>query len=353
MRRQQEAAEAVEGREMKSRTSINVMTRRHLLALGGAGLLAAGLGARAFAAAPAEVAVQLNWLETADFAAAFAAEQQGFDAAAGVKQVFIPGGPQVDAVQSVAGGSALVGFGGAITQIALARASGIPIKLIGSVFRASPVGLISLADKPIKTPKDAVGKRIGLQGGAQLPWSIILKENGLSEDQMTIVPVAGDITPLVSRQIDGYWGTAVNQHIALKLKGIDNHIMTRDNIGAPEHFLVIFAMEESIQKRGDDIVNWLKALKQGEEYAIANAAAVADYVVKRSPALQLNPEQQRLQAQAAIEFVNPVGRKLPLLRVDEEGASKAISQVDGMGMLPRKMPLAELLDNSLLDRVYA
>jgi|GEM_PF-6146467 len=329
------------------------MSRRRALALGGAGLALAAMPRLGLAQQASEVSVQLNWLETGDFAAAFMADKLGLDAAAGISQVFMPGGPQVDPVQSVAGGTGLVGFGGAVTQAALARANGIPVKLIGAFFRSSPVGLISLADNPILTPQDAVGKRIGLQGGARLPWSIILKENGLSEDQMTIVPVAGDITPLVSKQIDGYWGTAVNQHITLKLQGIDNVIMTRSTIGAPEHFVTIFAMESSIADRRADIVNWLKAMIGGQEAMMADPVAAADYVVERSPTLQLNPEQQRQLVQGSLEFIQPVGKQLPLLRVDEESASQSIEQIAAMDMLPVPLTLADLLDHSLLDEAYA
>lgn len=329
------------------------MNRRGVLALGGAGLLAAGLGGRAMAQQAADFPVQLNWIETGDFASLFVAEKMGFDTAHGIKQAFVPGGPQVDPVQSVAGGTGVVGLGGAITQCALARSNGIPVKVIGAFFRSSPVGLISLAANPIKTPQDAVGKRIGLQGGARLPWSIILREAGLSEDQMTIVPVAGDITPLVSGQIDGYWGTAVNQHITLKLQGIDNHIMTRNTIGAPEHFLTIFAMEQTLAERGDQIVGWLQAMIEGQEYVMANPDEAAAYVVERSPSLQLNAEQQRQQVNGSLGFIQPPGRELPLLAVDMEGAQTALDQIAAMDMLPTPVTLADLVDTSFVERAHA
>lgn len=328
-------------------------TRRRLLALGGAGLLAAGLGSRAWAQAPTELKIQLNWLETGDFAALFAAEKIGADTAQGIQQVFIPGGPQVDPVQSVAGGTGLVGFGGAVSQAALARANGIPVKVIGALYRASPVGLISLIDNPIKTPQDAIGKRIGLQGGARTTWSIILKEAGISEDQMTIVPVAGDITPLVSKQVDGYWGTAVNQHISLKLQGIDNHIMTRSAMGAPEHFELIFGMENVLADNRDKVTAWLKAVIAGMEYTQANPDDVADYIVSRSPALNLRQEQQRQQVRAGLTFVNPPGLDLPLLALDEEGAKTTLAQLAGMDILPVPVTLDDLYDRSYLESARA
>jgi NitT/TauT family transport system substrate-binding protein len=344
----------MERRMTISKFSLAGLSRRNFMALAGAGTVAAGLSGRAFAQAePTDLAVQLNWLETADFAPAFAAEMMGYDVAHGIRQSFVPGGPQIDPIQSVAGGSAPVGFAASVGQCALARASGIPIKIFGAFNRTSPIGLISLAENAITTPADAVGKRIGLQGGARLAWSIILKENALSEGDMTIVPVAGDVSPLVSKQVDGFWGSAVNQHISLARAGVPNHIMTRSEVGAPEHFGVLFALESTLAERRDDIVAWLAALVEGQRYYMGNSDIVADHIVARSPALQLNTEQLREQSAAIISFINVPGKDLPLLRLDEEGGAQAISQLDAQGQLPSPVSLADLLDGSLLDEAYA
>lgn len=334
-------------------TSRNSLSRRHFMALGGAGLVAGGTCARAFAqTAPVDLTIQLNWLETGDFAPMFAAELKGFDLKHGIRQSFIPGGPQVDPVQSVAGGAAPVGIAATISQSALARAAGIPIKIIGAFNRTSPLGLLSLADNPIRTPQDCIGKRIGLQGGARMQWSVIMAANGMTESQMTIVPVAGDLTPLVSKQVDGFWGTAVNQHIALQLQGIENHIMLSAEVGAPEHFEIIIAMESSIRDRRDDIAHWLAAMIEGQDYYRNNTDEVATHIVDRSPALKLNLAQQKAQVAALTGFINVPGNDLPLLRVDEDGAIKAMEQLVGQGKLPADLKLHDFLDYGPLDDAY-
>lgn len=339
---------------MTSKFSRAGLSRRNFMALAGAGMVASGFAGNAFAQAQAnDLAIQLNWLETADFAPAFAAELKGFDVARGIKQGFIPGGPQIVPIQSVAGGSAPVGFIATVGACAVARANGIPIKVLGAINRASPIGLISLADNPIKTPADTVGKRIGLQGGARLTWSIILRENNLTENDMTIVPVAGDITPLVSKQVDGFWGSAVNQHISLTRQGVANQIMTARDAGAPEHFGVIFTLENTVSERREDIVAWLAAMVEGQRYYMENSDEVAEYIVTRSPALQLNPDQVKEQAKAILSFINPPGKDIELLRVDEEGGAQALAQLADLGQLPSPVALGDILDHSLLDQAYS
>jgi NitT/TauT family transport system substrate-binding protein len=329
------------------------LSRRNLLALGGAGLAATMFANPLRAQELTPLTVQLNWLETGDFAAIFAAEMKGFDAARGIKQSFIPGGPQIDPVQSVAGGAAPIGIAASVGQLALARAAGIPVKMLGAFFRQAPTGLISLADNPIRTPQDAVGKRIGLQGGARSPWSIILAANGIKESDMTIVPVAGDVTPLVSKQVDGYWGTAVNQHLALKAQGIDNQIMTRGDAGAPEHFEVVFALERTIKRQGDEISRWLAAVIEGQRFTQQHPEEVGAYIAERSPDLQLKPEGQKAQVTAALAFIPATGKDLPLLRIDEENATLAVEQLTAQGMLQSAVSVADLLDTETLDNAYA
>lgn len=330
------------------------LSRRNFMALAGAGMLASGLSGRAFAqAATTDLAVQLNWLETPDFAPLFAAELKGYDTARGIKQSFIPGGPQIVPIQSVAGGAAPVGFIATLGACAVARANGIPIKVIGATNRSSPIGLISLADNPIKTPADVVGKRIGLQGGARLTWSIILKENDLTENDMIIVPVAGDISPLVSKQVDAFWGSAVNQHISLTRAGVPNEIMTARDAGAPEHFGVIFTLENTATERRAEIVSWLAAVIEGQRYYMENPDEVAEHIVARSPALQLDAEQVKEQAKAILSFINPPGRDIELLRVDEEGGAQALAQLGEQGQLPSPVALGDILDHSLLDEAYS
>jgi hypothetical protein len=56
------------------------------------------------------VKVQLLWIEDVEFAGNLAVEKQGFGKEEGVIQTLIPGGPQTNAIQAVAGGSAPIGL---------------------------------------------------------------------------------------------------------------------------------------------------------------------------------------------------------------------------------------------------
>jgi len=150
-------------------------------------------------------------VQNVEFAGMFEADQQGYLKAENLSQQLLATGPNVAPVTVVSGGGADLGVLGGADSLIKARSSGIPVKAFAVLLQKAPSGLLSLMSNPIKTPKDAVGKRIGLQTGARGPWSTILQLNGLDESQMTIVPVEFDPSPLVNGQVDGFWSYAFNQ----------------------------------------------------------------------------------------------------------------------------------------------
>ena len=113
-------------------------------------------------------------MQNVEFAGSIAADTQGYLKNVNVTQELLAFGPNVQPVTVVAGGSALAGVIGGADTFLKARASGIPVVAIGTMYQKAPSGLLSLAKNPIRTPKDAVGKKIGLQTGARGPWATIL-----------------------------------------------------------------------------------------------------------------------------------------------------------------------------------
>jgi len=178
------------------------LTRRAMLKQAG-GMAVALFGASGLLAACSQVvpatqpAVALKvqvGIQNVEFAGMYEADQQGYLKAESVTQELLATGPNVAPVPVVAGGGANLGVLGGADSLIKARAGGVPVKVFGVLLQKAPSGLVSLAANPIKTPKDAVGKRVGLQAGARGPWSTILQLNGLNENQMTIVPVEASCT---------------------------------------------------------------------------------------------------------------------------------------------------------------
>ena len=300
-----------------------------------------------------QATVQLLWLEDVEFGGNYAAAKQGFMKQQGLKQTLIPGGPQTNAVQAVAGGSAPIGLIGGSQDIIEAVASGIPVKMIATTYQTTTYGLLSLASNPIRTPQDAIGKKIGLQAGARPFWNEILAVNHIAEDKMTIVPAGFDPTPLVTHQIDGYWAYAFNQPVSLELKGIPTYMMLASDAGTPSYSDVIFTLDSALKTQEDLLVRWLRATIQGWEYFLQHPVEMANYAISQSPSLKLDPTQQVAQAKAEVPFLtSPLTNSKGLLWIDQSSLAQSAALLHQVGQVNRLVAPSETMTTTILEKAY-
>ena len=75
---------------------------------------------------------------------------------------------------------------------------GADLVTIGAQYQKNPFAVMSLATKPINTPQDMIGKKIGVQATNEAVWNAFLKANNIDASKITKVPVQFDPSPLVS-----------------------------------------------------------------------------------------------------------------------------------------------------------
>ena len=295
--------------------------------------------------APASLTVQVG-VQNVEFAGILAAEDQGYLKSLALTESLLPFGPNVQPVTVVAGGSAQVGVIGGADTFLKARASGIPVVAIGTMYQKAPSGLVSLAKNPIRTPKDAVGKKIGLQSGARGPWATILSLSGLKESDMTIVPVQFDPTPLVQGQVDGFWAFAFNQPLVLQAQGLDTVFMTAFDAGYKFYGDVIITTDQGARDNADALSRWLRATSKGWDYAFGYPDAVAKLVADKGPALNLDVKQQTAQLKAEKDFMSS---SKGIYSMDQATWQAGIDILKSLNQLDKAITAAEVMNASILE----
>ncbi len=294
---------------------------------------------------PATVKAQIG-VQNVEFAGSIAADQQGFMKNVAIMQELLAFGPNVQPITVVASGSALAGVIGGADTLLKARASGIPVVAIGTMYQKAPSGLVSLAKNPIRTPKDAVGKRIGLQTGARGPWATILSLAGLKESDMTIVPVQFDPTPLVQGQVDGFWAFAFNQPLVLQAQGLDTVFMTAFDAGYKFYGDAIITSDTAVKASANELARWLGATQKGWDYTFGHVDEVAKLVVDKSPALNLDLKQQTAQLKAEAEFMkSPKG----FFSMEAATWQAGIDILKSLNQLDKPITAAEVMNTSILE----
>jgi ABC-type nitrate/sulfonate/bicarbonate transport system substrate-binding protein len=164
---------------------------------------------------------QLSWIKNVEFAGEYIADTNGYYKDVGFSKVtLLSGGPTVQQDSVVQGGKALVCISAPdITSAAINQ--GADLVTIGAQYQKNPFAVMSLASSPINTPQDMIGKKIGVQATNEAVWNAFLKANSIDASKITKVPVQFDPSPLVSKQVDGWFSFVTNEPNLLKTQGVD------------------------------------------------------------------------------------------------------------------------------------
>jgi ABC-type nitrate/sulfonate/bicarbonate transport system substrate-binding protein len=279
------------------------------LALGvGAALPHAAFGARSLRRrhTATKITVVAEWLPWAAHAPVFTAMNLGYFDDAGLDVNYIAPPHSGDQMKFVAGGRAQI----ALTQtpdVIRARAQGIPVKIIGQLWSGEPGGILALPDSGIKTPKDLVGKTLGLGqtpdhiGGFQ---TIMKTTKADSSKVKTVDKGYAGVQLLMDGKVDAISSVIGGEYSVVReqIKKKPNFIYYRDH-GVPDYPLLVWFASESYLSDNPQVINgFLTAVQNGAVAAKANKPALTGAMKAIAKA---NNVFTPAQHQACLEDVRP------------------------------------------------
>ncbi|MEV6349015.1 ABC transporter substrate-binding protein [Actinoplanes sp. NPDC051851] len=340
---------------------------RRALLRGGAGLAGFGISAALLAAcgddsSPSSSAssgtksfgalnYQLSWVKNVEFAGAYIADTKGYYTAAGFSSVnLMAGGPSVSQDAVVASGKALIGISSPdITAAAILK--GAELVVLGAQYQKNPFAIVSLAETPINTPQDLIGKKIGVQATNEPVWTAFLKANNLDASKITKVPAQFDPSPLVSKEVDGWFSFFTNEPNLLKMKNVETVSMLLNDHGYPLVSEVYVAKKSSLTEDRDKIKAVLIADIKGWTDSIADPKLGANLAAtKYGKDLGLDEAEQVLESTAQNTVVQTDDTKANgLFTITDELIDETIKTLALGGVTITK---DQLFDLSVLTEVY-
>lgn len=276
--------------------------------IGRRSFLAAGAGAAALAAArparaAAPITTQLQWIKDVQNAGFWVADARGYFRAEGVDATVLAGGPNLASVAAVvAAGRADVGLD-LLERVTDANAAGADLVIFGAIYQRNPAALLSLPAHPVRTARDLVGKRLGLQQGAKLYIDAIMRLNHLPAEYTEIV-VGFDPEPLVSGACDAYLCFVTNQPLVLAARNIPYETVLFDRLGYTTYVDTLFCTREFLTKNRAALVRYVRALQHGWETNAADPAYAAHLTTATyGSALGLDERQQTAINRAQIPLM--------------------------------------------------
>ena len=246
--------------------------RRKFLKLGAATSAAATFGGRA-ATAATPMTMQAAWINDAEFAGYFVALDKGYYTAEGLDLTYLPGGPDVIPESTIIAGKADLALTTPDTTVKAIAEQGAKFKIIGAQYQKNPIGIVSLASKPIKTPQDLVGKTLAVPPVNVISVEAVLKLNNIDKAQVNIVPYAYDPTPLIKGEIDASLDFTTNVPFTIKQAGAEAVSFLLYDFGFTIFNDTVVVTEDTLKAKRKELVSWLRASRKGWDENFVDPAA--------------------------------------------------------------------------------
>jgi NitT/TauT family transport system substrate-binding protein len=235
-------------------------------------------------AAMTEVSVIMGYIPNVQFAPWFIADKKGYFAANHLKVKFV-WGFETDGVKLVGANQADFAMLGG-DQVIQARAQNIPLVYVANYYSSFPVSIFSLKEKNITTPKDLIGKKVGLSGyfGATYTgWRAMLYAANIKEDAIQTQDIGfTQVAAVAQGLVDAAAGYSNNEPVQLRLAGKDINVI---NVGDYSKLVGIglVTSEKMIAEKPQIVQNVAQALIRGMKEAVSNPNEALDATLANIP----------------------------------------------------------------------
>lgn len=319
------------------------INRRSVIKTGLAGLAAFSPGIQLFlssdAKAAAKVVIQYDWLVSNGQIGDVMALENGYFKEAGLEVEFSPGGPNAATVPPVISGSALVGQFSETPQLFSARANGVPIKLIACGYRTGPYAFTSKPAKPLRSVADLKGLRIGVQPTARFVIDAIAAKNNIDINELTIINVGFDKTPLLRGDVDAIGGWITNTQ-ALSVVGDDRIDLLVRDMGLQSYANAYFATDQSIEGDSDTLAKFIGAIGKGWGWTHANPQDAVGKLVAAHPELDKEWELKTIDLVLKLSF-DANTAKDGWGTFDPKALDEQLALLDRIGQYPNGRPATD------------
>jgi ABC-type nitrate/sulfonate/bicarbonate transport system substrate-binding protein len=294
---------------------------------------------------------QIRWLKEVSFAGWYAGIEFGWFEDEGIDLNIIPGGPNLDVQQIIAGGGAPVGAGFPDQIIRGRVEQDIPFVIFGALYQVSPAVFMSLAEKNLTEPADMVDARIATTAGGRPVVSALLRSAGLPDDQWEYVPSGFDPTPIIEDKADFFHGFRTGQGVALELEGMEMNYVTMSQFDYNPYEAPVFVLEDTLTDQEDLLVRFMRGSIKGWEWAAANPAGAAKMTVNKYGRDDLTIEQQTAEGEAQVsDIVTDDTDERGLFTMDPLRWDEMIAFLEGSGGIKGTIPAADIMTVDIQEK---
>jgi ABC-type nitrate/sulfonate/bicarbonate transport system substrate-binding protein len=322
----------------------SLMNRRQFGAACIGGAAAAMAGRRALAAAPTPITFQANWLNDPEFLGYMLAIDKGYYEEAGLKVTYLPGGPNVIPEGSLLTRKSDVALTALLTTATAIVQKGAPLKVIGTQYQKSPLGVIAMASSNIKGPPDLAGKTVAVPTLSADVFKAFVKLHKV--DNVKIVPYAFNPAPLINGGVDATVDFATQlPFIIEQTSGKKASYFLFDDYGLPLLMDLVTVTTDTLSSKRPELLKFLQASRRGWTENFADPSKYPELYHDtwfKGTGSTLGAEKFFNAMQPSL-MNNPKG----LFTITEEAIEQNLKSLSSVGVTGRK----DMFDTSLLAEI--
>ena len=283
--------------------------------------------------------MQLGWLAGGNQLGEVVAKRLGYLEEEGIHLEIHPGGPHIDGVGIVASGRYQLGQVSSSPSLMLAVGQGIPVQCFGVSVQQHPYSYFSLPDKPVRTPKDMVGKKVGTNATGQILLTALLGRHGIDPEGIELVVVGSSMMPLLTGQVDVISGWTTNV-TALAPLGEDRLAMRLWDQGIRLYAMPYYATRETIAQNPQMLEGFLRATGRGWELAYHDPEQAVEILIDEYPILRYDDELRAVYEILGYVFTDAT-KKNGWGTMDRDTWSEQIRTYDELAQFTKSVPTVD------------
>jgi diguanylate cyclase (GGDEF)-like protein/PAS domain S-box-containing protein len=226
-----------------------------------------------------KVVVQLDWKHQYEFAAFYAAKQQGYYQQAGLDVEIREGGPGIDATAEVVSGRA--DFGVNTSGVLVDRAKGAPVVALAALMQHSPVSLLALRRNGINSVQDLANKPIAVDAHNRDEVEAFLLASGLPKKDIQFVAqtdwTLNDLNNGINAAKVVY---SINEVFLIRGREHEYLLLSPRSSGVDLFGNILFTHESVVAKK-ESVVNAFRvATLKGLVYALEHTESVTSLILQ-------------------------------------------------------------------------
>jgi len=294
------------------------------------------------------VSLRMAWYPNERYAPFLLGIEKGYFNEEGISIEMVPGKGSTISTKLVATKENDFGLASASTTLA-ARIKGMPLSVLAVLYQKTSVAVFSLKESGITKPADLKGKTIAatLTSTTYRQFEAFLKKNGMSVDDVEIMPVqGGEIKYTMDGTSDANLFFGYRGEILMKEKGFDYNVMYFADHGLHMYCESIIAHDETVQNDSDLCKRFVRASLKSWQYAIEHPEEARDAYVAKYP--EKDAHVELLKIKGMIPFLkSDVTEREGLGYQTTEGWTAVQDVLVQTGLIEKEIEVSTLFTNDM------